>query len=88
MMGVTEDKELRSRALAALKKKHDFRSHVVAYVVINAMVIGIWAVTGAGFFWPVFPILGWGVGVILNGWDVYSKQPSEQQVQREIDRLR
>lgn len=87
-MSVSEDESLRNRALAALKKKRDFRSHIVAYVVINAMVIGIWAVTGGGFFWPVFPILGWGVGVILNGWDVYTKQPSEQDIQREIDRLR
>ena len=28
------------------------------------MLIVIWATTGAGYFWPIWPILGWGVGLI------------------------
>jgi len=47
------------------------------------------AVTGAGFFWPVFPILGWGVGVAANAWDVYGRKPiGEDEIRREADRLR
>ncbi|TML41221.1 MAG: DUF1707 domain-containing protein [Actinobacteria bacterium] len=35
------------------------------YLVINAMLIVIWALTGAGYFWPIWPILGWGAGLAL-----------------------
>jgi hypothetical protein len=35
------------------------------YLVINAMLIVIWAVTGAGYFWPIWPMLGWGAGLAL-----------------------
>jgi len=35
------------------------------YLVINAMLIVIWAITGAGYFWPIWPILGWGAGLAL-----------------------
>jgi hypothetical protein len=46
-------------------------------------------VTGAGFFWPIFPILGWGIGVGANAWDVYGRKPiTEDEVQRETERLR
>jgi hypothetical protein len=36
----------------------------------------------------IFPILGWGVAVVLNAWDVYRDDAlSEEQVQREIEHL-
>jgi hypothetical protein len=81
--------ELREQAIARLKKKRDFRSHVFIYVAVNAMLVVIWAVTGAGFFWPIFPILGWGVGVAANAWDVYGRKPiGEDEIRREAERLR
>jgi hypothetical protein len=83
------DEELRDRAIQLLRKKSDLRAHLLAYVLINAFLVGIWAVTGAGFFWPVFPIMGWGIGVAFNVWDVYRRQaPTEEQVHREMESLR
>ena len=87
-MNETDD-GLRDRALQQLKKKRDFKGHLLAYVLVNALFVGIWAVTGASFFWPVFPIMGWGIGVAFNAWDVYVRQdPTEKEIQREIDALR
>jgi len=40
-----------------------FRIHLTVYVVVNVMLIGIWAASGGGYFWPVWPILGWGIAV-------------------------
>jgi uncharacterized ion transporter superfamily protein YfcC len=83
------DEELREQAISQLKKKRDFRSHIFIYVLVNTMLVVIWAVTGAGFFWPVFPILGWGIGVAANAWDVYARKPlGEDEIQREAQRLR
>jgi class 3 adenylate cyclase len=42
---------------------NDFRTHFAIYIVVNVMLIGIWAASGAGYFWPVWPMLGWGIGV-------------------------
>jgi hypothetical protein len=83
------EQELRKLAVSRLKKKRDFSTHVVIYVIVNAMLVGIWAVTGAGFFWPIFPLLGWGIGVGANAWDVYGRKPiTEDEIRRESDRLR
>ena len=83
------DAQLREQALRSLKKKRDFRGHLVAYALVNSLLIGIWAVTGAGFFWPVFPLLGWGIGVGFNAWDAYGRRPiSEEEIRREAERLR
>lgn len=83
------EQELREQAVTRLKKKRDFRSHVFIYVAVNVMLVVIWAVTGSGFFWPIFPILGWGVGVAANAWDVYGRRPiSEDEIRRETERLK
>ena len=86
----TSEAELREQAVARLKKKRDFRSHIFIYVAVNAVLVVIWAVTShGGFFWPIFPILGWGIGVAANAWDVYGRKPiTEDEIRREADRLR
>lgn len=85
----TTETDLRGQAIRSLHKKRDFRTHLLAYVLVNAMLIVIWAVTGASFFWPIFPIVGWGIRVIFNAWDVYGRRPiTEEEIAREQDRLR
>ena len=33
------------------------------YLVVIALLWLIWLVTGAGYPWPIWPMLGWGIGV-------------------------
>jgi hypothetical protein len=39
------------------------RIHAGAYLWASLAMIAIWAATGTGYFWPLWPILGWGIGV-------------------------
>jgi hypothetical protein len=79
----------RERAIARLKQKRDFGTHVFVYLVVNGFLLGIWALTGSGFFWPVFPMFLWGMGLVLNAWDVYGRKPvSEDRIRREMERMR
>jgi hypothetical protein len=85
----TAEDELRLKAITQLRKRADFRTHVFIFVLVNSLLVVVWAVTGAPFFWPIFPILGWGVGLAANAWDVYRPDPvTEERVQREMGRLR
>lgn len=85
-----EHQDIREEALTRLKKKRDLRTHVFMYVAVNTTLIVIWAiVSDGGLFWPIFPILGWGVGLAANVWDVYGrKRITEEQIQREVGRLK
>ena len=84
------EKELRDHALERLKKRRDFKTHIVIYLLVNAFLVAIWAVTTApGLFWPIFPILGWGIGLGANAWDVYGRKPiTEDEIRQETERLR
>jgi hypothetical protein len=46
-----------------LQRWRDFQAQVAAYAVINTAFVIIWALTGQGFFWPVYPLVGWAAGL-------------------------
>ena len=79
---------LRQRAVRRLKKRRDFYTHLLVFTLVNGFVVAIWAVTGQGFFWPIFPMVGWGIGLVMNGWDAFRDEDfDEEQIQREIRRI-
>jgi 2TM domain len=84
------DSALRDRAIKRLKKRRDFQGHLIVYALVNAFVVLIWAITdGHGFFWPIFPMAGWGIGLVLNAWDVNrDDEPDEQRIEHEMERIR
>jgi hypothetical protein len=88
MVTDTREQAPRDRAVEQLKKRRDFRGHLLVYVLVNAFLVVIWAITGDhGFFWPVFVIGAWGIGVVMNAWDVYWRRDiTETDVQREMRR--
>lgn len=74
-------------ALTRLKGKRDFKGHLAVYVIINALLVGIWAASGGSYFWPIWPMIGWGVGVAFHGWGAYFERPiSETDIQREMQK--
>ena len=41
--------------------------HLIVYVIINALLCGIYFLTTpGGYFWPMWSMLGWGVGLVLH----------------------
>lgn len=85
----TEKTDLRAAAITSLRKKRDFLQHLTVYVVVNGALNLVWLLTTpGGFYWPMFPLIAWGVGIIFHGLDVYAAAyPSEERIQREMNRL-
>ena len=61
-MQAQSDNELRQLA----RKRVDFRRHLIVYLIINGMLWLLWLVTGRGYPWPVWPMGGWGIGLIFH----------------------
>ncbi len=81
-----DDQERRDAAIKRIKDKRDFKTHVVSYVVVNLFLVGVWAVSGGGYFWPGWVMAGWGIGLVLHGWQTYrGERPiTEEDIQREM----
>jgi hypothetical protein len=77
----------RAEARKRLQAKREFGSNLVAYVVINTFLVVVWALTGAGYFWPAWVLAGWGVGLLLHAWETFVRQPiTEAEIDREMRR--
>lgn len=96
------EQQRRELAVKRIKAKNGFKIHLFVYAVVNLMLVAIWAISvaagwndnvvnqpfGGNFFWPIFPILGWGLGVAINGYVVYHGEVyTEEQIQREMKKL-
>lgn len=48
--------------------RSEWRQKMLApWAIFAVFFVVIWVATGAGYFWPIWPILGWGIGVALSG---------------------
>ena len=83
------DDQARADARKRLEDKRGFWNFAAVFVIVSAMLIGIWAISGSGFFWPVFPIGGMAIGLAFSAWGVFGeKQITEADVDREVERQR
>jgi hypothetical protein len=49
------------------RKESKRRPDLPVYLAVSLLLVAIWALTGMGYFWPVWPILGWGVSFVIPG---------------------
>jgi hypothetical protein len=66
------DVELRGRAIESLVAERRSAIAAAGVAVLCMVLIVIWGATGAGYFWPVWPILAGflalAVGRLATGW--------------------
>ena len=56
----------RGRSRAQGVERRRFQEHLRTFVAVNALLIAIWALTGFGYFWPVWPLMGWSIGLLAH----------------------
>jgi hypothetical protein len=74
------------------RKRASFKSNLITYLIVNAFLWAIWYFTGSrssahGWPWPIWPTLGWGVGILFHyfGAYVYSEANSTE---KEYEKLK
>ncbi len=88
-MGYDHDSEEWARASKRVNDRRQFGAHLVAYLVVNAGLVFVWLATGAGYFWPAWVLGGWGIGLVLHGWEVFLHRPiTDSDIEAELQRQR
>lgn len=66
----------RRRAAQHRAARLSVRLHLAAYLAGSLLMLGIWLAVGLGgggwYFWPVWPIMGWGIGVASHAIPIWA----------------
>ncbi len=74
------------------QKRASFKYHLATYIVVNIFFWVLWYIKGQpngndGVPWPVWPMLGWGIGIVFNYIGAYAA-PKENLAEKEYDKLK
>ena len=92
------EKEVYEEAEKRVKAKKRFYSHLGVYLTVNVILVIIWALSGdatnswsgygspVGNMWFLYPLIGWGIFVVINFLQVFVFKTSAHQEKRAIEK--
>jgi hypothetical protein len=87
-----ENEILYRRAAARVTMQRAFYRHVMIYIVVNVLLAAVNLLKDPNHLWFQWGMLGWGIGLLVHGLNVYSYLWSgsrrDQMIERELERER
>jgi 2TM domain-containing protein len=87
-----ENEILYRRAAVRAAMQIAFYRHVMIYIIVNALLVAVNLLKDPNHLWFQWGLLGWGIGLLVHGLNVYSYRwfgsRREQMIQRELERQR
>ncbi len=59
------------RAIVYVRDIKGFYSHLIIYSIVVAALFGLNLIRSPGHFWAIWPAIGWGIGLIFHGLNVF-----------------
>ena len=85
------DEQILEEAKKRVKAKKDFYWHLSAWIVVNVILLIIWATVGDRHeVWFVFPLGIWGAFVILHGLNVFvlGRKSELDAIEKEVEKIK
>jgi hypothetical protein len=87
-----ESDAYREQIRKRLKKQQEFKQFLTVWFGVSVMLTLFWLFTAPNtLFWPIFPILGMGLGAFFQWREAYGEPPREitdADIDAEIQRIR
>ena len=82
--------DIRQQAVSRIRARQTFYLNLACFLAMAIYLTYLWARSDSPTFWPIWGILGWGIGLTFHGLNVFGwdRGISEERIQREIDRTR
>lgn len=79
------------KAKKTVEEKLGFYVHLICYLIVNSFFVYLNLKKGGGF-WAIYPIVGWGIGLVFHGLGVLgffnNSSWKDRQIQKELERQR
>jgi hypothetical protein len=91
---MTPEQKLKE-AKKRVKRKKDFYEHLTTYVAISVFLVVLNMITSPGHWWFQWPVIGWGMAVLFNYFDVFgvpgvgpmNKEWEQKAIQEELRKM-
>ena len=64
-----------------------FYFHLISYIVVNAILVVINLLTSPEYLWFIWPIIGWGVGLLIHAFTVFGNVMGKAWEERKIKEI-
>jgi len=84
------EEQIYEEARKRVKDKKRFYSGLATYAVVNAVLVVIWALSGRGYPWFLWPLGIWGVfllGDFLRTF-VFEKGSDDEAIKKEVEKMK
>jgi hypothetical protein len=76
----------RDAAIARIRAKRHVWTSAASFVVLELIFVAIWALGHHGFFWPIWPAVGFALALAGQAYQAYGGgRITEEQIQREME---
>ena len=84
------DEQIYEEAKLRVKAKKDFNGNLIAWAIVNVILIIVWALSGQGYPWFLWPLCIWGAFVLLHGLRVYvfEKKSDRAAIEKEAEKIK
>ncbi|MEH2238205.1 2TM domain-containing protein [Nostoc sp.] len=77
---LAQQEEERSRRTFNTFRSRAFWGHFVSFIAVNLFLIILNLITSPSYFWAIFPVLGWGLGLFFHWWSVYQTKTEDYEI--------
>jgi len=84
------EEQMYEEASRKVKEKKRFFSGLATYAAVNAVLVVIWALSGRGYPWFLWPLGIWGVFVIGDALRifVFGKGSDDEGIKKEVEKMK
>ena len=66
------------RADERAQARRDALAFTISGPIVTALLLAVWAATGGGYFWPIWPLLGMSIALLVALWRAFGPVPDPQ----------
>lgn len=84
------EEEIYEEASKRVKEKKRFYNGLVTYLIVNAVLIVIWALSGRGYPWFLWPLGIWGAFVLGDFLriSVFTEKSDHEAIEKEVEKMK
>jgi 2TM domain len=61
-----EREKIQQKQVVDARRQRGFKAHLIPFIAVNTFLIILNLITSPKYFWAVYPLLGWGLGLGIH----------------------